>query len=123
MIEVSKTDDMTLEEEIKAIRYDWKSTTAECRDRFKKALENALSHIGFLGVDVCEKRSGKKGRLRVLSTSPCGIDWDIVFFPYKKDGTLSSRGVNEYVFTYDNFDERMQRCYSKVGDADGKSNS
>lgn len=74
---------------------------SEYRDLLKNEYETQLKELGMFETDVIMLRNGKKGRIRLELSSYSNMDYDICFYPYKKDGALSKTHNNVYVRRWD----------------------
>lgn len=70
---------------------------SEYRDLLKNEYEAQLKELGMLDTDVIMLRNNKKGRIRLELRRYGSIDYEICFYPYKKDGTLSKTHNNVFV--------------------------
>lgn len=98
---------MSLQDTINTIEEEYKTLKESCSNKYKEALINELTDLGVWGVDVYNKRTGKRGVLDLTRSSYGGISWEVVFIPYKKDGTLSAKYELIYIFMCQDFSERL----------------
>ena len=105
---------MTMMNRIQEIKeeYDKKSNKliSEYRDLLKNEYETQLKELGMLDTDVIMLRNGKKGRIQLELSSYGNVDYEIHFYTYKKDGTLSKTYNNVYVSRW-NFAANMQEKF------------
>lgn len=83
---------------------------SEYRDLLKNEYETQLNELGMLDTDVIMLRNGKKGRVRLKLNNYSNMDYEICFYPYKKDGTLSETYNNVFV-NYWNFTANMREKF------------
>lgn len=88
---------MDLIKELKCARANFDSAKEEYRKAQKEILTELLATCNLLDVD-CERR-GKLGQLKV---SPFDYDYEIRFYPYTEQGTLSQKT--------DDFGIRIDTC-------------
>ncbi len=89
---------MSLKDQIKIINENYSIAIQEYSNKYKSAIEDTLKHLGVWETDVYNKRTGKKGILKIVKNTFGDISWEVKFVPYKKDGNLSSSYENIYVY-------------------------
>lgn len=105
---------MSLKDQIKIINEDYRRVTQEYSDKYKSAVENTLKHLGVWETDVYNKRTGKRGILKIVKNTLGDISWEVKFVPYKKDGTLSLNGENIYVYCgFGDFEKELMQEITK----------
>ena len=81
--------------------------TRKYRKMYEDTLTEILQKTGLYGVDVILKETEQKGRLKIRSSHYSSIASEIVFVPYKKDGTLATTTKHLYLWDEDRIEEDL----------------
>lgn len=104
---------MNLSEKIDDIKEFYSKMQEEYSNKYKEYLIEELERLGVYKVDVYSKSTGKRGVFNIIKGHYEGIDWTVVFTPYKKDGTLSLVSEPLYIFNFMNFSDALMSKISK----------
>lgn len=95
---------------------EWKKKRTQLYYELEALYHTFLSECDLTG-DVIRTSTGQRGKIKVQLTTWDG-ECNYIFYPYKKDGQLSKKGVSTCVLQMSEkwIKEDLQRYYCKADD-------